>query len=151
LGQLSLVPQWRELGWETVRCHLVQAHGPVEVLEPLLAEVAEEDVQVLLLVLEQRLRRLRDEHLTTVASGADAGGAVDRQAGIAAVRYNRLAGVDPHPHLHLHPVRPAMRQDRKLPLDRSLHRVTRAREGNEERVALRVDLVTVVVAESLAK
>ncbi len=73
-----------EAGKPSAAC-LVQADGPLEVLEPLLAEIAEEDVQVLLLVLEERLRRLRDEDLSAVPGGADSRRPMHGEAGVAAV------------------------------------------------------------------
>ena len=106
--------------------HLVEAHWPVEVLEPLLAEVAEEEVEVLLLVLEERLRRLGDEHLATVRGSPDARGAVHGEARVAAVGSDRLAGVDAHAHAHLGAVRPLVADERELTLDRRQHGVTRA-------------------------
>lgn len=48
----------RKRAWQPVRCGLVKPDRAIEVLELLLAEVAKEDVQVLLFVLEQRLARL---------------------------------------------------------------------------------------------
>ena len=101
-----------------VRARLVEAHRPVEVLESLLAQVAQEDVQVLLLVLEQRLGRLRDEDLAAVAGGADACRAVHGEARVAAVGRARLAGVQTHAHLDLVAVRPGVREQRQLALDR---------------------------------
>ena len=58
LRELRLVAKRRERGGESVSLSLVEPDRTVEVLQTLVAEVAQEDVQIFLLVLEQRLRRL---------------------------------------------------------------------------------------------
>jgi ABC-type transport system substrate-binding protein len=149
--QLSLVSQGRELGRKPVRFNLVQADGSVEILETLLAEVAERNVEVLLLVFEQGLCCLRDKYLTTVASGADSCRPVHRKAGVAAVGHHRLPGMDAHPYLDLHSVRPAVGQNRALTLDRGTHRFASADESDEERIALRINLVAAVIQKGSAE
>ena len=101
-------------------------------------------MQVLLLVLEQCLRRLRDEHLPAVAGRADPSGAINRQARVAAAAGDRLARVQAHPHLDLDALGPRMREQSQLTLDGGQERIARAREGDEERVALGVHLVAAV-------
>ena len=64
-------------------CDLVEADRSRDVLEPVLAEIDQAVSELLLLVLEQALCRLRDEDLTAVAGGTDAAGAVDRESGVA--------------------------------------------------------------------
>ena len=56
---------------QSVARRLIETDRPVEVLEPLLPEVEQRNVQILLLVLEQCLRRLGEENLSTVSGGAD--------------------------------------------------------------------------------
>ena len=53
------------------------------------------------------------------------------------------------PDAHLPPVWPWLRCKRALPLHGGCHRVARAREDDEEGVALRVDLAAVVPLEGL--
>src|SRR6266545_2182359 len=61
LGELGRGTQrWERIG-KTLSDRLVEPNRTIEVLEALLAEVAQGDVEILLLVLEQRLRRLRHE------------------------------------------------------------------------------------------
>jgi len=67
-----------------------------QVLQSVVAEVAEPDADVL--VLEQIARRVRDEHLAAVAGGADARAAVDADAYVALPGRRHLAGVDADPH-----------------------------------------------------
>jgi hypothetical protein len=151
LCQLGLVPDGRERGREPVGGRLIETNRAVKVFEPLLAEVAKEDVQVLLLVLEERLRRLRDEDLAAVTSGAYSRRPMHGEAGVAAVARDRLARVQAHPHLDLDPVGPGVRKEGELSLDGGEKRVARAREGNEERVALGVHLIATVGDERSAQ
>ena len=74
----------RERHRQTVGLGLVEADGAIEVLQPLLAEVSKEDVEILLLVLEQGLRGLGDEDLPAVPGRADPGRAVDCEARVPA-------------------------------------------------------------------
>ncbi len=147
LREVSVTAERRELGRQPVGAGLVETDRPVKVLEPLLAEVAQEDVQVLLLVLEQGLRRLRYQDLPAVTRRADPGGAVDREARVPVAGCHRLARVQSHPDLDLHALGPGMRRKRELALDRSEHGVASARERDEERVPLGVDLVPAVSVE----
>ncbi len=134
---------------EAVGGRLVQTDGPVEILQPLLAQVAQEDVEVLLLVLEQRLGGLGEEDLAAVAGRPDARRAVDRKARVPAVGRDRLPCVEPHPHPDRCAVGPLVGGKGELALDGGEQCVPRARERDEERVALRVDLVAVVGCEGL--
>ena len=63
---------------------------------------------------------------------------MDVHADVAGLRQQRLAGVDAHPRPQ------SMRRERRLRGPRGGDRVRRAREGDEERVALGVDLDAVV-------
>ena len=92
--------RWKPL-LQPFRRRLVETDGPIEILQPLLPEVAQEDVQVLLLVLEQRLRRLRDEDLSAVARRTDPCGTVHGEPGVAAVVRDRLTGVQAHSNVDL--------------------------------------------------
>ena len=103
-----LAARRREIRREARRGDLVEANGALDVLEPLVAQIAHPDGEVFLLVLEQVLRRLGDEHLAAVTRGADACGAMDGEARIAAVDRHRLARVDPDPDLDLGLVRPGI-------------------------------------------
>ena len=102
----------------------------------MLAEVAE------LAGVDERRRRRRDEHLPAVTGGRDPRRAVDVRAHVALLRQQRRAGVQAHPHRQL---------ELLLRLARGLERARRGREGDEERVALRVDLDAAVPLERLAQ
>jgi hypothetical protein len=56
--RLGLMTKRRELGRQAVCVGLEEPHRAIEVLEPLLAQVSERDMQLLLLVHHQRVRRL---------------------------------------------------------------------------------------------
>ena len=74
-------------------------------------------MKVLLLVLQQRLGRLRDEYLPAVPGRSDARRAMDGKSRVAAVVRDRLACVQAHPDLDLDTVRPRMGEQRELALD----------------------------------
>jgi hypothetical protein len=57
------------------------------------------------------------------------------------------AGMDTHPYFDRHPFRPVVREQRVLRVHSAVHCVARAPEGDEEGVALRVDLVAVMRGE----
>ena len=89
--------------------------------------------------------RLRDEHLPAVPHRGDPRGAVDVEPDVPLVGDDRLARVNAHADAD----RPG--RQRRLALLRGGQRITRARERNEERVALRVDLDPVVRGERCTK
>ena len=62
-----------------------------------------------------------------------------------------LPGVNPHAHSKLRPVRPLVLGERTLPVDGCGHGVLGPPEGDEEGVALRVDLMSAVGCEGLAQ
>jgi hypothetical protein len=106
------------------------------------------DVQVLLLVLEQRLGRLRNEDLPAVSSGSDPSGTVDCEAGIAAAGGDCLTRVQSHPYLDSHVVRPLVSRKRELAIHCREEPVSGAGKRDEEGIALRVDLVSTVGIKS---
>jgi hypothetical protein len=106
-------------------------------------------VEVLLVVLEQRLGRLRDEDLTAMPGRSDPRRAMDGKSRVAAVVRDGLARVQAHPDFDLDTVRPPVGEQRELALDCCQERVAGAREGDEEGVALRVDFVAAVSVERL--
>ena len=76
----------------------------------------------------------RDEHLPAVAGGGDAGGAVDVAADVALLGQERRPRVQADPHLD------RAGGERLGHRRRGGERARRGREGEEEGVALRVDL-----------
>jgi hypothetical protein len=117
LGEGGVAADRRKRLGQPGRGRLVEADRPVEVLEALLAEVPQEDVEVFLLVLEERLGRLRDEDLPAVPGRSDPRRAMDGKSRVAAVVRDRLAGVQAHPDLDLDIVRPRVREERTLAFD----------------------------------
>ena len=73
--------------------------------------------------------------------GHDPSCAVDSHAHVALSCGSRLAGVEAHPHSDGHAVRPLVLRESALAGDRGGDRVPGPPEGDEERVALRVDLL----------
>ena len=140
----------REALLQTGRIKLIQTLWAIEVLQPVLAEVAEVRA-VELGVLKDGRRRERDEHLPAVSRRHDASGAVHAEAVVALVGRARLGGVYAHPDTHDARFRPGVRRERALRVDRRLRGLVRTPEGKEERVALVVDLLTAVILRRRAK
>ena len=105
----------------------------------MLAEVAH------VLAGDEVARRLRQEHLPAVPGGGDPRRAVDVHPDVALVGHDRLARVEPHPDAD----RPVA--ERRLPVGGGGERVGGAREGDEERVALRVHLDAAVPRKGVAQ
>src|SRR5918996_3579552 len=99
---------------------------------------------------EERARRLGEEDVPTLPSAAEPSGAYDVEAEVALLAEGRLARVEAHPHAHVFPARPSLLGVGPLRRDRARHGITRAGEGEEQRVALRVDLDPAVGAVRLA-
>ena len=116
---------------EVVRPELEETLRRAQVLQPVQAEVAH-------LGTGEIRGRLRQEHLPAVPGGGDPRRPVHVEPDVALVGPERLARVQAHPHAHR-----AVRK-RALRVGGGRHGVGRAREGDEERVALRVDLDPVV-------
>jgi hypothetical protein len=111
----------------------------VEVLDLMLAEVPEREIgDCRFVVVEKRLRRLRNEDLPSVRGGSDPGCAVDGHAPMALSRDRRLACVDSHAHLDGRVLGPLVRGKGPLRLDRRPHCIVCAREREEEAVPCRV-------------
>jgi hypothetical protein len=60
----------REGSLQAVGHGLIQPYRAIEILQTLLAEILEDDGEILF-VLEQCLRRLRDQNLVAVTGGSD--------------------------------------------------------------------------------
>jgi hypothetical protein len=132
-------PRRRELRAQTTRQQLVDPLRLREVLQPVLAQVAQRQLGQRRLV-QQLARRLREQHLTTVGSRPDAGGAMHVEPHVIVGRKRRSPGVDAHPHPHARRAGPDLPLHRALRLRSSVHRVLGAPEHHEERVALGRDL-----------
>ena len=112
--------------------------GRAQVLQPVQTEVAHVRAG------EVR-RRLRQEHLPAVPGGRDPRRPMHVEPDIAFVDQERLPRMQPHPHAH-----PAARKG-CLRICSRRHSVRRAREDDEERVPLRVDLDSVVAAPGFSQ
>ena len=99
---------------------------------------------------EQRARRLRQQDLPAAPDGADARRSHDVEPDVPLLVHGRLAGVQPDPHADVDLARPRLRCVRALRLDGSGDGISRAREDEEEGVALRVDLDPVASSERVA-
>ncbi len=99
---------------------------------------------------EQRPRRLREQDVAASRGRADARGADDVEAEVALLHDRRLARVQAHADADGGALGPFVRRVRTLRLDRGRDRVACAREREEERIALGIDLDPVRRHEGLA-
>ena len=138
--------QSREVRRQIADDELEEVLGVIEVLEPVLPEIPQRDAGRQL-VGDQCARGARDQHLPAVPGRADPRRAVHVQAHVIVLPDLSLAGVDTHPHAHLDALGPRLGGERPLRAHHRGDRVARPREGDEERVTLRVDLAAVVLVE----
>ena len=89
---------------------------------------------------DERVRRLREEHLASVAGGRDARGAMDVEADVAVGARVGLSGVQAHAHAHRWPSGQGSAARASWPRCGGGDRIGGAREGDEEGVALGSDL-----------
>ncbi|MDQ2981461.1 MAG: hypothetical protein M3R26_03925 [Actinomycetota bacterium] len=114
---------------------LVEADRRAQVLEPVLAEVAEVERLV-----QQLAGGLREQHLSPVSSRGDPSGAVDVDPNVVLASYCRGPGMYSHPHAHLLVLRPGLFCQPALGLGGGSEGIVRTTESAEEGVALGVDL-----------
>ena len=132
--------QRRELGQP---CHqrLEQPLRLSQVLQPVLAQAAQLDGTC-----AAAARAVSDERRSGRRGRRRRyGAAVDVDAHVALLGHGRLAGVQPHPHAD------AGARQRPLAGDRRLGGALRRRKGDEEGVALGVDLDTAVACEGVSQ
>jgi hypothetical protein len=129
---------------------LVDVLGLVDVLHPPDAEVPDRDPgrQVLL---DDLLRRRREQDLAAVAGGADPRSAVHADAHVALLAYPGLARVQSHAHLDVDVLRPPARGEIALCVHSRCDRLGGGAEGDEEGVALRVHDASAVGGEGGAQ
>ena len=123
---------------EVFRPELEQPLRGAQVLQPMQAEVAHIDAGKV-------HGRLRQQHLPAVSGGRDPRRPVHVEPDVALIDSKRLARVQTHPHPH------RAARERELRVGRGGHRIGRTREGDEERVALRVDLDALVQLPGIAQ
>ena len=126
--------KWRELRV----AELEDPHQAVEVLDAMLPQVPHRHAGG-----EERSSLLGDQNLTSMGEPAHAGATMDVHPHVPLGREGRCSRVKPHTYLD--------RADcqRVLPVESRIHSLACGREGDEERVALRVDLDPAVGGESL--
>ncbi len=99
---------------------------------------------------DERARRVREQDVAALPRGAEPRRADDVETEVALAADGRLAGVQPHPDEDGAALRPVVSGVGALHLHRGLDRVAGAREGEEERVPLRVDLDAAALGERVA-
>jgi hypothetical protein len=138
--------QGRKLARKAGDDQLIDVFRLVEILQALLAEVAETDVGRG--VVEHELPRCRREQdLATVAGGHDARCAVDAEPDVVGLGERGLARMQSHPHPENGPLRPRVLGKRTLAVGGGGDRVLGPSEDDEEGVALSADLVSPVLGK----
>ena len=127
--------EWRKVGV----AELVDPLRRGQIFEPMLSEVAQR------FCTDQIWRRLRKENLPAVSRRGDARRPVDVDADVPFVGDERLAGMQAHAHADRAPF------ERGAAGGGGKQRIRGFREGDEERVALRVYLDATVGLERLAQ
>ena len=123
-----------------------QANRPVEVLQLAFAHVDQREPGRFLVIFNDRLRRLGDEHLAAVRGGADPCGAMHGQSRVPAPGRDGIAGVNAHPDADLRTGGPLMAGQRPLNLHRAQHGLLSPGERDEEGISLGIHLMTEAVA-----
>ena len=118
----------------------------LDVLQPPLAQVADGDSRWEIL-LGQSLGRPREQDLTSVTGGTDAGCPVDTDTDVALLSHLGLAGVQAHAHLDVRSLGPSVGRQVALGVDSRSHGVGSRAEGDEEGVALGVHDATLMRGE----
>ena len=118
--------------WKGRFAELVETERGGQILEPVLAEIAEWKRSGL----EQGRGRRREQDLASVSRSRDPRRSVDVEADVVVVRHERLARVQAHANTD------RRRRKARLCLSGTGDGVARGREHAEERISLRVDLDT---------
>jgi hypothetical protein len=126
-------PQRREVA----SAELEQALRSGQILQPVLAEIAEGDIS------DEATGRLGEDDLSPVSGAGDSRRAVDVDADVALLGHDRLAGVEAHANAD----RPG--PERVVGLNRRGNGAGGSRERDEERVTLRIYLDACVSRERL--
>ena len=125
----------RKVGGQSVDDELEDALGMLQVLEPMLAQVAQGDACGKLAA-HQLLGRERDQRLPAMRDGAQPGTAVDGGAVVVALAQVGLAGVQRHAHAQRRGCRPGLGMQRLLEGGSGGDGIGGARKDGEAAVAL---------------
>jgi hypothetical protein len=139
-------PERREVLRKAASVELKDPLGPGNVLEPVLAEVAQLHVWREF-VFDDCGRRAGQEHLATVRRRAEASGAMHSDADVPVFTEMWLGRMKPHSHVHPYITRPPLFAERTLRRDGCSGRIACLLERDEERVPLRVDFGAAVLRD----
>jgi hypothetical protein len=142
-------PRRREVGREALDQQLVQVLGHGDVLQPVVAQVAEGG-PLRQGLLHQPPGGLGDQDLPAVAGSSDPGGPVHVHADVVVSAQDALAGVQAHPHPYPGGGGPLVGGEAALGVDRGPDRPHRAGERHEEGIALGADLHAAARLDGLA-
>ena len=137
-GRREAGPDRREFGGQSRDIRLEQLFRVWDVLEDVLAQVADRD-PVRQAARDERPGGVGQDDLATMADGRDAGRAVDVEAAVVIARQVGLAAVEADPDPDGRAIRPRLTLDPALGVDGRGERPGRVGEGPEERVALGSD------------
>lgn len=136
----------REITLKPVDHELEDPLRSLEAFQTVFAEI-EEANPLELLVRCKPGGRARQQHLAAVADGADAVGPVHAHADVSLGPEVGLGGVKTHADLGSRSGRPGVRCERALHRDCGEDGILDAPEGDEERIALGIDLPSLVLGE----
>jgi hypothetical protein len=143
-------PEGREVGREVTRHNLEKAERVGEVLEPMLAEIAQTNPGGKI-PCHQVTNSSRDQNLASMPGGADARGAMHVQADVTTRFGQGLPSMQAHAHPQRCAVRPGLLRERLLCGHCCRHGISGPRERRQERVSLRVDLLAVAFGKCIAQ
>jgi len=94
---------------------------------------------------------MREQNLPAMPEGTDPSRAVNPKSNIAVASERRLSRVDADANARLSPHRPRMSSHCALGLQRSFYGICRTLKGNEKRISLGVDLLSLGRLEGVAE
>ena len=141
--------QRRKPGVQAIDHEVVETLRLAQVFQSMLAEVAQRH-GTRKVVADEVGRRLRHEHLSSVAGAHHARGAVYVEAHVVVTGEKRLSRVETHSHAQHSSFRPAMGGMPALDLRRRGHAIARLAKRAQERVPVRADLDPAMIVERRA-
>ena len=136
--------EWWKVGWQASDHQLKDLAGLRQILQPMHSKVQQAHT-LWEPMFYQVACGLGEQHLSAITGAHDAGSLMHIQAHITLSRPLWFAGVQPHAHRYA--FRPHMSEKGALASDRSSDGIAGAREGHEEGISLRIDLVTAELEE----
>ncbi|MDQ3981072.1 MAG: hypothetical protein M3271_00150 [Actinomycetota bacterium] len=123
--------------------YLEQAQRPIEVLQSMGAEIRELDIAAEC-IRGEGARGIGHQNLSAVGRRRDTRRLVNGQPDVTGFVRRGVAGVDAHAGRDAAPSGPRVASERELRIDRTANGIRRIGKNDEERIAFRSELVSVV-------